>query len=589
MITEQIYAINAQMVYDLDCTNTNGKNSTPCPVCSPSRKKQKAKCLDYNTNLGVGYCNHCEERFVKHKPHENQIEYKIPEWSNKTDLSANAAKWFETKRMISQEVLIKMGVCSKSVYMPQLSGEANCICFPFYKDGKVLNVKYRDGQKNFKLESGAELIWYNYDAIKSHKEIIICEGEIDALSFIADGMANVISVPNGASAKQMAYLDSSIKELEKVETFIIATDGDAKGIELRNELIRRLGEGKCKTAHFKEFKDANEYRVHNGHKSLLEVIKSAKYVKIDGVVNAEDIETDVVNLFNNGLPKGKNISFPVMDELITWETKRLLVATGTPQSGKSEIIDFITTKLNLKHFWKCAYWTPENFPIAYHYSKLNEKISGLSFNKADQTEAMFWNVHNHIKKNFFWVDPDDNLGVDNILSKFEFLVKTKGIKICVIDPFNKLDNSTRDNERQYISKLLDKLILFAKKNDVLMILIAHPTKLRKQDDGTYPMPTMYDISGSADFWNKADYGMALSRAQEADTKKFLNEGICSIQKVKFKHLGKTGAFEWFYNFKNGRYSAKGQGVAVDMDSDNKSWLSTKPMNDDLNADWTPFD
>ena len=119
----------------------------------------------------------------------------------------------------------------------------------------------------------------------------------------------------------------------------------------------------------------------------------------------------------------------------------------------------------------------------------------------------------------------------------------------IIDPFNKLDNSTRDNERQYISKLLDKLILFAKKNDVLMILIAHPTKLRKQDDGTYPMPTMYDISGSADFWNKADYGMALSRAQEADTKKFLNEGICSIQKVKFKHLGKTGAFEWFYNFR----------------------------------------
>ena len=126
MITEQIYAINAQMVYDLDCTNTNGKNSTPCPVCSPSRKKQNAKCLDYNTNLGVGYCNHCEERFVKHKPHENQVEYKIPEWSNKTDLSANAAKWFESKRMISQEVsgqdgsLFKVGLYATTFRRSQL-------------------------------------------------------------------------------------------------------------------------------------------------------------------------------------------------------------------------------------------------------------------------------------------------------------------------------------------------------------------------------------------------------------------------------------------------------------------------------------
>ena len=68
-----------------------------------------------------------------------------------------------------------------------------------------------------------------------------------------------------------------------------------------------------------------------------------------------------------------------------------------------------------------------------------------------------------------------------------------------------------------------------------------------------------------------------------------HDELRSNLKVKFKHLGKTGAFEWFYNFKNGRYSAKGQGVAVDMDSDNKSWLSTKPINDDLNAEWTPFD
>lgn len=595
MIVEKIFGINSQTVFDLECINTNGKNYTPCPSCSPSRKKSKDKCLDYNTSLNVGYCSHCEERFVKYKPHEKKVEYKLPEWDNKTELSDNAAKWFEDKRLISQDVLMKMGICTKSVYMPQLSKEMTCVCFPFFKDGQVVNVKYRDGKKNFKLESGAELIWYNYDAIKRNKEIIICEGEIDALSFISDGFDNVISVPNGASARQMTYLDNSIKDLDKVDSFIIAVDNDTKGIELRDELIRRLGTEKCKIANFKAFKDANEYRLHNGHKSLLEVVKSAKNAKIDGVVSAEDIKSDAFTLFKDGLPEGKRIGFNALDNLVRWETKRLMVVTGAPQSGKSEFVDFICIKLNIKHNWKCVFWTPENFPTTYHFAKINEKISGCSFDSKYQSETLYWNTYNHILDNFFWVEPEDNLEIDKILARFKYLVKTKGIKICVIDPFNKLDNSTKDNERQFISKLLDKLIIFAKANDVLMVLVAHPTKLSQKEDGSYPLPTMYNISGSADFFNKVDYGIATKREHNPETGGFASEGIISVQKVKFKHLGETGAFEYFFNKFNGRYLAKGEGVPVNVSADNKPWILNENSNVQDNSDiptnesWTPFD
>jgi twinkle protein len=591
----QILSIATQQVYDIDCTKPN-ENAMPCPECSGQRKKQNAKSFSYNVSKQAGYCNHCEARFVLHKPYEEEKVFHVPTWQNDTKLNEKAVQWFEQKRMIPQRVLQQMGVCSKTAWMPQTQKEENTICFPYYRDGIVVNAKYRDAKKNFKLETGAELIWYNFDAIKNHTEIIICEGEIDALSFIANGFENVISVPNGASAKNLTYLDSSITKLEKVTKFILCTDNDTKGLELQKELIRRLGAEKCYIANLKQFKDANEYRLTQGHESLTEVVKNAKLTKIEGVFYADDFQAQAFDLWKNGMPKGKSIDFAGLDQLITWETKRLAVVTGTPGSGKSEFIDFILAKLNLIHGWKSAYWTPENYPLSYHYGKISEKISGQTFSEKFMNEATFWNTYNHIKENFFWVDPQDDYGLDNILAGIAYFVKMKGIKVAVIDPFNKIEqNDSRMDKNDFISNLLDKLIKFAKQHDILLFLVAHPRKLQKDKDGLYPIPTMYDISGSADFWNKSDYGLAVHREQDFETKALKNSGVCSIQKVKFKHLGKTGAMKWDYNFKNGRYLDLMTGSMVK--EDNNNWLSNEIENETNNEskedlqqnEWTPFD
>ncbi|RDF61982.1 hypothetical protein DV997_21150, partial [Acinetobacter baumannii] len=74
-------------------------------------------------------------------------------------------------------------------------------------------------------------------------------------------------------------------------------------------------------------------------------------------------------------------------------------------------------------------------------------------------------------------------------------------------------------------------------SDVLFFLVAHPKKLEKNKAEEYPMPTMYDIAGSSDFWNMADYGISLRRDVDFDTKANLNNGKLAVQKVKFKHLG----------------------------------------------------
>jgi len=561
----KIYSLNTKKIYDIDL-RSSGENSMPCPECSQNRKKKTAKSFSFNGAKNAGYCNHCEGKFVEHKPFE-KVEYIKPVFDNTfIDLRPEWVKHFLAKRGISETTLKKMRISEKSVWMPQTQQNEQVVCYPYFRLDNCVNIKYRGSNKTFKLESGAELCWYNYDALYNHKEIIIVEGEIDCLSFIEEGYDNCISVPNGANVGKMEYFDNSVQDLDKVEKFIICTDNDEKGILLRDELIRRIGFEKCYIANLKQHKDSNEYLLHEGRSSLKELVLTAKMPKIEGVNFAEELYTRLDVLFENGLQKGKLLGYKGLDEFITWETKRFAIVTGTPSSGKSEFVDFVATVLNLKYEWKVAYFSPENFPIENHIAKISEKLVGKKFGKEHMSYELYYGSREYINENFFWVDPSESSDLDKILARFKYFIKAKGVKIVVLDPFNTIENEVNYNEQ---GKLLQKMVKFARANDVLFFLVAHPKKLEKNKAEEYPMPTMYDIAGSSDFWNMADYGISLRREVDIETKANLNNGKLSVQKVKFKHLGTQGVWEWNYNFVNGRYENSGDSW------NNKPWIDAE--------------
>ena len=159
-------------------------------------------------------------------------------------------------------------------------------------------------------------------------------------------------------------------------------------------------------------------------------------------------------------------------------------------------------------------------------------------------------VKRHIQKNFFFINPPDNNRLSNILEKAKFLVRRKGIKVLVIDPYNRLESEQGSkNETQYISEVLDSLTSFAQKYDVLVVLMAHPTKIPKQANGKgFEIPNLYNISGSANFYNKADFGIVVHRDKTE------NYTLVKIEKVKFRHLGEPGECMFKYNINNGRYT-----------------------------------
>lgn len=549
---------------DAPFSGRSGNKKVFCPQCHDERRDKRDKSLSINLATGEFHCHYCgfsgcaaekeswergERPWHNYAPIRRQKPvYKKPQPRPTAPLSAKVLAWFRG-RGISEQTLLAMKITEGMEWMPQKQGQANTVQFNYFHNGELINTKFRTGDKCFKLVSGAELLPYNIDAIKGEKECIITEGEMDALSFYECGRHDVISVPNGANAN-LDYLDDYIEEyFDDKEVIYIASDTDTKGVLLKDELVRRFGAERCRILEYGEgCKDANEHLQKFGRDSLLACIAAAPEIKLEGIFTVSDFEQSLDALFENGMQKGVTIGHENFDRLCSFETKRLCVVTGIPQSGKSEFIDEILERLNIRYGWRVAVFSPENAPLAYHASKLIEKFTGKKFDKEHLSFGEYKQVKEHLEQNFFFISPSENFKLDTILDRAKYLVRRRGIKILVIDPYNRLESEQGGrNETQYISEQLDKLTTFAQLNDVLIILMAHPTKQPRNKDGVIEAPTLYDISGSANFFNKTDFGLVVHRNRTDNTVEV------HVQKVKFRHLGECGTALFKYNLNNGRY------------------------------------
>lgn len=536
----------------VNTSKTTGEYYTTCPKCSDDRKKKKAKCLSVNLEKSVWLCQHCG--YKGSLAVKKQVrEYFRPVWTNNTSLSDKVVQWFK-KRGISQSTLIETKVTEQSEYMPQIEAKANCICFNYFKCGMLVNTKFRDGAKNFKLVKDAELIVFNYD--NAGETIIITEGEIDCLSFIEAGIKSVVSVPNGAvksENQRLDYLDNCYEIFERATTVILATDNDEAGIYLREELIRRIGIDKCFKVDFEDCKDANEYLVKYGSIKLSEVVSEENIIPIpiEGIVSNAELSESVDLLFEKGLQKGDAAGIKEFDDLITFEKGYITVVTGIPNHGKSDWVDWMALNLTINRGWKWAVFSPENHPISLHISKLISKTVGTWFGKSNMNYAIKDQAKNFILDNFSFIRPDDEqYSLDKILDRAKQLVKRNGINGLIIDPYNRLEHQIPSGMSQtdYVGLQFDKIDVFKKRFNVHVFLVAHPVKINKdKNTGLFEIPNLYSISGSANFYNKADNGICVYR----DFAKDITDVY--VQKIKFSHWGKQGFATFKWNENNGRY------------------------------------
>lgn len=474
------------------------------------------------------------------------VKYELPEWKNNTTLSDKVLKWFEGRR-ITAATLNKMQITEQVEWMPQVSKEVNCICFNYFYDGQLINTKYRDGAKHFKMHKGAELIPYNIDCLATAKEVWIVEGEMDALSLIEAGIENVISVPNGAQPN-LTFFDRFMPSFDHIEKIHIAVDNDAPGIDLRNAIAERFGKDKCDYIVFDDCKDANEYLLLNGAFALRDAANNFTEFPMVGVFSITDFLQDIENLYNYGLPAGADTGMWGFDQHLKFHKGYLTTITGVPGHGKSDFLDHIIVKLLQRHGWKGAFYSPENRPTELHISKLLKKISQRPFMGQDRmTQDEIYEALYLLENSIYFVKPEKDFTLDSILSKVAELKNRRNIDWFVIDAWNKLEHQYSESETKYIGQSLDKLVNFCERYNVHCFLVAHPRKIAKRDGKNYDIPTLYDIAGSANFFNKTDNGITVYRNFDNNTVEV------HIQKVKFSHWGKVGQQNFTYDTATGLY------------------------------------
>lgn len=276
------------------------------------------------------------------------------------------------------------------------------------------------------------------------------------------------------------------------------------------------------------------------------------------------IGQEVLDLYRHGLTPGDSTGWRSVDQHYTVAAGQWTLVTGIPGSGKSEWLDAMLVNL-ASSGWKVCFYSPENHPVPLHVSKLLEKRIGKPFRegptprmtKAEVETGLEW-----LTQRFTWLQPRQRDPMTLLATAIDWLGSDGGKKGVVLDPWNMLEHGRPSNmtETEYISLALSELTHVVREHGFHLWIVAHPAKLERGKDGRRPVPTPYDIAGSAHWYNKADNIIAVHRDQTEDDGKV----EVHVQKVRFKHIGKVGYCELHWDKVTGRY--------LERDVEGRGWL-----------------
>jgi len=545
----------------LSMERSSGQLRTTCPACTPSRKKKREKSLSirFDGDVAIFNCFHCEEKGAVSLVDE-VVTGPVPEPSVslvESGLSEAQLEWFET-RGITSGTTSRCNLTRGSIYIGNRSGRVLCIGFPYENADGTSATKWRDRHKNWSQTGAARSLWRinQWDS----GDLVITEGEVDALSFEEiDVFAT--SVPNGAPSQRSvgangsdvkySYLWDAKDQIEKASRIILALDADEPGRILSEEIARRVGKGRCWKLQYPDgCKDANDVLVGYGPEKLREVLVDATPWPVSGLRDVSEYRSEILSLHDKGFESGMALGIPELDEIFRVCPQTLTICTGIPGVGKSAFLSWVSVELARKFNAPVAVLSAETPPVihllqasAIHQKKPYKGSAKMSTD--DINESLDW-----LGERFVILDESDTQ-IESVLERAQAAVLRMGVRILIIDPYNFLTGSVGGAEEgsvQGINRLLTNLKNFSVQFGVSTFLVAHPVKMFRGQDGSTPVPTGYDVSGSAAFFGIADLGISVSRREGG-------RSLITVWKARFPWVGKPGEVELNFDMETGVYSS----------------------------------
>jgi len=451
------------------------------------------------------------------------------------EMHNNHRKWFE-QRAIPSDIAEAAGITSI-----ERGGEL-WLSIPYYLDGKLVNRKYRHAtRKEHSQDANAKACLWNADALSLGGEFIITEGEFDALAAMASGYARVVSVPCGAPAKRVDdpftatrydFMWESEEALKKIDRFILATDGDAPGQSLAHDLAAILGPERCAFVRYPDgCKDLNDVLVKHGPAGVVRCVEEAQPIPVVGLYRLRDFpEMQEMPAMETGLD--------VLDEHMRIVLGSLTVFSGYSNMGKSTVLNTILAHAINRGVNVClaSFETAPKPILRDELARAMLQCSFEDFVGHPERSMAYMCLERQLSVISNALDDDADIDLEQYLELARIAVVRDGAKIIVLDPWNELEHKRQrdETETDYIGRAIRALKRFAKRYNVALWVIAHPTK----PQGKTGAPGLYDIAGSANWANKADYGLIYHRPDKTK-----NEGTLNVVKVRMGFPGKCGVLK----------------------------------------------
>ena len=541
-----------------------GQHKKRCPECHHTRSKHKHdRSLSINIDSdGVRYhCHHCDE--TGGWMHEETPPLPITPPTGTNDVVEQYLK----SRNIGEDVIRNHTV--QGTY--SFNGRSvPAVGFP-YRDGtNIVAIKWRSAdKKKFYSQENVCQDFFNLDNYVKGNDILLVEGEMDALSWLSCDLPDnltVMSIPNGAPSrvkdgkvdpredKKFQYVWRAKKQLESASRIMLCFDNDEAGFALRDEIVRRIGTEKVWTMDLEDYKDTSEALADKGAGYLLGQLSVCEPYPTVGLHRAREFRKEYDLLYEEGQIQGASTGIRSVDKMIQIVPGMVTIVTGFPSSGKSDLIDQFCLNLARSEGWKTAYCSFEK-PPALHMAQLAQKLMDKPFfegiSTRMKTEAKDY-AYEWIDQHFLFMDHtrDGPTTIDGILKVASVSVMQMGCRILVIDPYNFIELPPSDRETDSISKMLTKVQKWAKSHDAHVFFIAHPTKIapdRRSEKKV--IITGHDIAGSAAWFAKADLGITVWRhPQDMEPSEF------HCWKVRWGWIGKNGYCRLNFDRATGRWS-----------------------------------
>eukprot|EP00743_Colponemidia_sp_Colp-15_P007121 GILK01007682.1.p1 GENE.GILK01007682.1~~GILK01007682.1.p1 ORF type:complete len:818 (-),score=127.08 GILK01007682.1:134-2587(-) len=311
------------------------------------------------------------------------------------------------------------------------------------------------------------------------KEIVITEGEFDAMAVYQATGYPTVSLPNGASSLPVQVLPW----LERFDTIYLWMDEDLPGQEGAKKFAHKLGEHRVRIVRTREQdadgpKDANDALRLN--RDLTQYLKRAKSIPQQQLLTFADLRSEIQHEIVNskqaaGVPSA---TLPSLTKLLKGHRKgELTILTGPTGSGKTTLL----SQLSLDYLQQGVptLWGSFEIKNTRLAKKMLYQFAGKELTAPQEFE--FWADKFEALPQMLFMKAFGSTDVDKVLDAMDYAVYAEDVEHILLDNLQFMTSGQGKGIEKFdvYDTAMEKLRHFATSRNVHITLVIHP---RKVDD-----------------------------------------------------------------------------------------------------------